>query len=63
MELKGEYRIPAPREQVWAMLNDPDVLRECIPGCESLEGSAARRLCRARDHQGRAGQGDLQRRR
>ena len=41
MELKGEYRIPAPRELVWAMLNDPNVLRECIPGCESLEGSAA----------------------
>jgi carbon monoxide dehydrogenase subunit G len=41
MELKGEYRIPAPRERVWAMLNDPVVLRECIPGCESLEGSPA----------------------
>jgi carbon monoxide dehydrogenase subunit G len=41
MELKGEYRIPAPREQVWAMLNDPTVLRECIPGCETLEGSPA----------------------
>jgi uncharacterized protein len=41
MELKGEYRVPAPREHVWAMLNDPDVLRECIPGCESLEGGAA----------------------
>ena len=41
MELKGEYRIPAPREQVWAMLNDPAVLRECIPGCESLEGNPA----------------------
>ncbi len=40
MELKGEYRIPAPRESVWAMLNDPAVLRECIPGCELLEGSA-----------------------
>jgi carbon monoxide dehydrogenase subunit G len=39
MELKGEYRIPAPRERVWAMLNDPDVLRECIPGCQSLEKS------------------------
>ncbi len=39
MELKGEYRIPAPRERVWEMLNDPAVLRECIPGCESLEGS------------------------
>jgi carbon monoxide dehydrogenase subunit G len=41
MELKGEYRIPAPRQTVWAMLNDPAVLRECIPGCESLEGSPA----------------------
>jgi carbon monoxide dehydrogenase subunit G len=40
MELKGEYRIPAPREQVWEMLNDPAVLRECIPGCDSLEGNA-----------------------
>jgi carbon monoxide dehydrogenase subunit G len=39
MELKGEYRIPAPRDQVWAMLNDPAVLRECIPGCETLEGT------------------------
>lgn len=37
MELNGEYRIPAPRERVWEMLNDPDVLRECIPGCEKLE--------------------------
>jgi carbon monoxide dehydrogenase subunit G len=39
MELKGEYRIPAPREKVWAMLNDPAVLKECIPGCDALEGS------------------------
>jgi uncharacterized protein len=39
MELKGEYRVPAAREHVWTMLNDPAVLRECIPGCESLEGS------------------------
>lgn len=39
MELKGEYRIPARRERVWAMLNDPEVLRSCIPGCESLAGS------------------------
>lgn len=37
MDLRGEYRIPASRERVWEMLNDPDVLRACIPGCESLE--------------------------
>ena len=37
MELTGEYRIPAPRETVWAALNDPDMLKACIPGCEELE--------------------------
>ncbi len=36
MDLKGEYRLPAPRETVWAMLNDPAVLRDCIPGCQEL---------------------------
>jgi carbon monoxide dehydrogenase subunit G len=40
MDLSGEYRIPALRERVWAMLNDPDVLRACIPGCEELEQTA-----------------------
>jgi carbon monoxide dehydrogenase subunit G len=39
MELTGEYRIPARREVVWALLNDPEVLRDCIPGCQSLEGA------------------------
>ena len=37
MEIKGEYKIAAPREKVFAALNDPDVLRACIPGCQSLE--------------------------
>ena len=37
MEMKGEYRIPAEKTLVWAALNDPEVLKECIPGCESLE--------------------------
>ena len=36
MDLTGDYRIPAPRETVWAALNDPEVLRACIPGCEEL---------------------------
>lgn len=36
MDMKGEYRIPAPRDQVWAALNDPDILRQSIPGCEEL---------------------------
>ncbi|MCB1449691.1 MAG: carbon monoxide dehydrogenase subunit G [Nitratireductor sp.] len=37
MDLSGEYVIPAPRETVWEALNNPDILRECIPGCEILE--------------------------
>jgi uncharacterized protein len=37
MEFRGEYRIPSSRETVWAALNDPDMLKACIPGCEELE--------------------------
>jgi hypothetical protein len=37
MEIKGEYQIDAGRQAVWDALNDPDMLRRCIPGCESLE--------------------------
>jgi uncharacterized protein len=37
MEIKGEYRIAAPRDKVFAALNDQAVLQACIPGCESLE--------------------------
>lgn len=36
MDLTGEYRIPAPRETVWAALNDPEILKACIPGCQEL---------------------------
>jgi len=37
MDLSGEYRIPADRETVWRALNDPDVLRSSIPGCDELD--------------------------
>lgn len=37
MKMTGEQRIAAPIEAVWAALNDADVLRACIPGCQSLE--------------------------
>ncbi|MGD8325775.1 MAG: carbon monoxide dehydrogenase subunit G [Sphingomonadales bacterium] len=37
MNLKGEQRIAASRETVWEALNNEDILRGCIPGCESLE--------------------------
>jgi uncharacterized protein len=37
MTMNGEVQLPAPREAVWAKLNDPEVLKACIPGCEELE--------------------------
>jgi len=37
MDMTGERRIQAPRQVVWNALNDPDVLRDSIPGCQSLE--------------------------
>ena len=37
MDMKGEYRIAAPREKVWDALNDPEVLKQCIAGCEELD--------------------------
>ena len=36
MELKGERNIPASRARTWQALNDPEVLKGCITGCESL---------------------------
>ncbi|MDR2856723.1 MAG: carbon monoxide dehydrogenase subunit G [Novosphingobium sp.] len=44
MEMKGEQRIVAPRMRVWEALNDPEVLRQCIPGCQSLEKVSDDRL-------------------
>ncbi len=37
MEMTGEFRIPAPRQRVWEGLNDPEVLKRCIPGCQTIE--------------------------
>ena len=36
MEMTGEYRITASRQKVWDALNDPEILKRCIPGCEEL---------------------------
>jgi len=36
MDMTGEERIAAPRDAVWAALNDPEILKACIPGCQSL---------------------------
>ena len=37
MEFTGEIRLPATRQQVWDLLNDPAVLQRCIPGCTAIE--------------------------
>ncbi|TIV91451.1 MAG: carbon monoxide dehydrogenase, partial [Mesorhizobium sp.] len=35
--IEGEERIAAPVKKVWEALNDPEILKEAIPGCQSLE--------------------------
>src|ERR1700690_1669292 len=37
MEMTGEQLIPAAQTEVWRGLNDPEVLKACISGCESIE--------------------------
>ena len=36
MDMTGEYRIAAPRQKVWDGLNDPEILKQAIPGCETI---------------------------
>ena len=40
MDISGEYQLPVPPSVVWGALNDIDVLREAIPGCEAIERTA-----------------------
>lgn len=40
MNMEGEQRIAAPRQRVWEALNDPEILRASIPGCQSLTREA-----------------------
>ena len=37
MTMNGEVQLSATRDKVWTMLNDPEVLKVCIPGCEMLD--------------------------
>ena len=37
MEMTGEQLIPAPQQETWEALNDPAVLKQCVPGCESID--------------------------
>ena len=40
MEMTGEQLIAAPQQEVWDALNDPEMLKVCVPGCESIERTA-----------------------
>lgn len=40
MDFDGEHLIKAPRPAVWRALNDPEMLKACIPGCEALDCTA-----------------------
>lgn len=44
MDMQDSRRIAAPRETVWAALNDPDVLKASIPGCETVEKTGENEL-------------------
>ncbi len=37
MDMTGEYRIRASRQKVWDALNDPEILKQCIAGCEEMD--------------------------
>ena len=37
MEMISEQRIPASRDAVWAALNDTEILKQAMPGCESFD--------------------------
>jgi len=39
--MKGERQLPADRATAWALLNDSEVLKLCVPGCESMTASGA----------------------
>lgn len=39
MEMTGEQLVPAPQKVVWDALNDPEMLKACVPGCESITPS------------------------
>ena len=41
MEMTGEQLIPASQQQVWDALNDPGMLKSCVPGCEAIDPIAA----------------------
>jgi uncharacterized protein len=47
MKMSGQQRIGAPRADVWKALNDPEVLKRCIPGCQSVTKESENRMVAA----------------
>lgn len=44
MKMTGTRLLPAPQQEVWEKLNDPETLKRCIPGCQSLEQAGPNHL-------------------
>ena len=63
MTMTGECQLGAPRDVVWAKLNDAEVLKSCIPGCEDPREAVGHECRRHREDEGRPGVGALQGRR
>jgi len=57
MTMNGEVQLAAPREMVWEKLNDPEVLKVCIPGCVGAGKDRGHRLSCGGENKGRAGVG------
>lgn len=60
MTMAGEVQLAAHRETVWEKLNDPDVLKVCIPGCEELVRSADNQFSAIAKDEGRPSLGEIQ---
>lgn len=50
VNMSGEYILPADKPTVWAKLNDPEVLKACIPGCEEFnaEGDSYKAIAKVK---------------
>ena len=62
MELADEIVIPAKRDAVYASLNDIEILKKCIPGCQKLMATSETELAATCRVENRPDQGQLQRR-
>ena len=59
MEMTGEFRIPAPRQRVWKGLNDPEIFKSIIPGCQTMEKVSDTEFTAQDRRRDRAGKGQV----